>query len=51
MRKNNYIAIGIALGLCFGASIGKIMFGNMATGISVFMLLGVCFGIIMKKNK
>ncbi len=43
-RTTKYMALGLAIGMCFGVSIGIAVFDNMALGISIGMCIGMAIG-------
>lgn len=44
-QKSNYLAIGLALGICLGALAGLTVFDNLAVGMGFGIALGMSFGV------
>lgn len=42
---DNYLALGIGVGLCLGAGIGHLL-GDVGLGLALGMLVGVAIGIL-----
>lgn len=49
-EKKTYAAEGMCIGMCFGAGLSAIFKINMATGISLGMLIGEAIGILIEKK-
>lgn len=49
-NQNYYLSVGIGIGLALGAALGVIL-NNIAIWAGVGMLLGICIGGIIDKNK
>jgi hypothetical protein len=47
-RDKNYIGMGVALGLCFGAALGLTAFDNIAIGIGAGLVLGLAIGTALQ---
>ena len=49
-KEENYLALGLSLGLCFGVALGQ-LFNNLALGISIGICLGIAVGSGIKQKK
>ena len=51
MKDENHMALGISLGLCFGAgaglTMGQLFFDNMSMGIVIGAGIGMLVGLIV----
>ena len=52
-NESGYMAMGICLGMSFGAALGLVLFHNLAIGISAGMCIGfgLCIGLVADSAK
>ena len=50
--SDNYVSVGLGIGLCLGVALGELVFHNIALGIGIGISLGLAVGSGMQqKNK
>ncbi|MGY0691900.1 glycine zipper family protein [Virgibacillus sp. FSP13] len=50
-KEDNYLAIGIGIGLPLGALLGLIIFDELAIGAGIGLIFGVTFGTVFNSSK
>lgn len=50
-KDDNYMGLGMCIGILIGITFGQLLFHNLATGISIGMMLGLSIGSRFKKKK
>ncbi len=50
-EEENYMVMGLPLGMCFGTVLGAAGIIPLSYGISFGMLIGILVGMCIKKNK
>lgn len=50
-EEDNYLTIGMSMGMCLGLTVGQLVLKNIGLGMSIGMCLGLAIGVGIKKKK